>query len=318
MNRKFFKLKLADSDASADEGIIEGHLSVKGNVDLSNEVVKGGAFKKTLQESKGRLPILWQHNASEPIGMWEEMREDATGLYVKGRINLEVERGREVFALLKQGAIKGLSIGYDVILDKVEKGVRYLLELKLWEGSVVTFPCNPLAMVSTVKAAADNKFMAAWSEMNDRQQVNASMRVAFETLDTALYTAAWSQEVDDSEATAYIDEALTQFHAAVLALFTRKRGYAQSDMGVSEKSLAMQDERIVVFKTKVDQTFKALLKELEAVEPGDAAHSDPAERESGAAETPKEPGNAHSDGTEPSNFAGLLEAIRSATPPPLE
>jgi hypothetical protein len=309
INHKYFKLKLADAvTGSADEGVIEGHLSVKDNVDLAGEVVRPGAFKRTLAATGGKLPMLFSHDPREPIGMWEEMREDAKGLYVKGRINLEVARGREVYALLKQGAIKGLSIGYDVLVDEIVKGIRFLKEIKLWEGSVVTFPCNPLASVESVKSHGESKYMATFSEMNDRNQVNAGMRIAMQTLDDALYMAAWSQEVDDAEAAAYIDDALTQFKAAMTEMFARKRGFAQADMGASEKSLAMGSERLVAFQSKL----QALLEEGRKLDPGAAAHSnDP--NKAGPADEPKDPrSDAHSDGSE--TLAGLLDAIRTATP----
>lgn len=314
MNRRYFKLKL--SDATTDEGVIEGHLSVKDNVDLGGDVVKAGAFKRTLAATGGRVPILFNHSVNEPIGAWEEMREDDVGLYVKGRLNMEVSRAREIFALLKQGAIKGLSIGYDVVKDRVIDGKRHLLELKLWEGSVVVFPMNERAGVEAVKAhAAENKFMRSWGEMNDRNQCNAAMRVAFGTLEDALITAAWSQEVDDDEAAAFIDEALGQFHAAVLDLFRRKRGYAQADMGENNKTLALHDERLVVFMSKVDQTIKALQEEVGKSDSGNA-HSDET-TEAGPADEPQDSGEAaHSADSKP--LAGLLEAIQSATPPPLE
>lgn len=149
MERKYYRLKLSDVGAT---GEIEGHGSVANNVDLGLDVVRPGAFVKTLKESRGKLPILFNHDPGEPIGVWAEMHEDATGLRVKGQLNLEVERAREIHALLKQGAIKGLSIGYSIVKDKIEKGVRHLLELKLYEVSVVTFPMNELAQVDAVKA----------------------------------------------------------------------------------------------------------------------------------------------------------------------
>lgn len=308
MNRKWFRLKLAD--ATTDEGIVEGHLSVRDNVDLAGEVVKPGAFKRTLAASGGKLPMLFSHDPREPIGLWEEMREDGKGLYVRGKINLEVARGREVYALLKQGAIKGLSIGYDVIVDRVVKGVRELVELKLWEGSVVTFPCNPLATVESVKAmGADNKFLAAFSEINDRRACNAAIDSAFATLQDVFFAAAWSQEVDDGEAQAYVAEALKQFGEAMTELFARKRGYAQADMGVSEKSLAMSSERLVAFK----QQLKALLEEAGESDPGKLTHSDEPTKAGPADEPQDSSAAAHSDGSEDAMHV-LLDAIRTATP----
>src|SRR5690606_2540662 len=110
-----------------------------------------GAFKKTLQENP-RMPILWQHNPTEPIGVTLEAYEDGRGLKEKGQLNLETTRGREAYALLKQGALKGLSIGYDAVKEVWEGTKRILKEIRLWEWSLVTFPMNLEARVVEVKA----------------------------------------------------------------------------------------------------------------------------------------------------------------------
>ena len=71
--------------------------------------------------------MLWQHDPTQPIGVWDEVREDATGLWVKGRILTEVEKGREAAALLAAGAIDGLSIGYRTVrAERDGKGQRLL------------------------------------------------------------------------------------------------------------------------------------------------------------------------------------------------
>lgn len=148
-----FELKLVNLD---ETGTFSGYGSVFDNVDSVGDIIEAGAFTKTLKQFKGgvkKLPILWQHSSAEPIGVYTEMREDESGLFVKGQINLEVQKGKEAYSLLKQGAISGLSIGYyasDYFIDK--KGVRIIKEIKLFEISLVTFPANDLARVSDVKA----------------------------------------------------------------------------------------------------------------------------------------------------------------------
>lgn len=150
MNTKNYRFRIKSTDDATGE--FTGYAAVFGNVDLQNEVVEPGAFSKTLAEQKD-FPILWQHNADQPIGVTVSAVEDDKGLAVRGQINLETQTGREVYALLKQGAVKGISFGYDVIKDIVKNGVRRLLELKLWELSLVTFPANPAAQVLAVKSA---------------------------------------------------------------------------------------------------------------------------------------------------------------------
>ena len=95
-----------------------------------------------------RIKMLWQHDPAQPIGVWDEVREDNRGLYVKGRILQSVEKGREAIALIEAGAIDGLSIGYRTVkASKNTKGQRLLQELELWEVSLVTFPMLPSARV---------------------------------------------------------------------------------------------------------------------------------------------------------------------------
>jgi len=84
------------------------------------------------------------------------VREDATGLYVKGRLLESVARGREAAALVAAGAIDGLSIGYRTkAATKDKQGRRVLTELELWEVSLVTFPMLPSARVSSKGEAPD-------------------------------------------------------------------------------------------------------------------------------------------------------------------
>jgi len=135
----------------------EGYGSVFGVLDSYADIVAPGAFKRSLKEATavGRMPaLLWQHDSSSPIGVYEAMHEDATGLYVKGRLS-DTQLGREAYTLLKDGALSGLSIGFTTRKSKVdnESGVRTLTDVQLWETSLVTFPANDAARVTGVKAA---------------------------------------------------------------------------------------------------------------------------------------------------------------------
>ena len=137
----------------ADQGVrIEGYASLFGNVDQGRDVVDAGAYAASLARLAargGRVKMLWQHDPAQPIGVWDEVREDKRGLYVKGRILTDVARGREAAALIGAGAMDGLSIGYRTIkARKDDKGVRHLSELELWEVSLVTFPMLPEARVA--------------------------------------------------------------------------------------------------------------------------------------------------------------------------
>lgn len=140
-----------------EEGGFEGYASVFGNADLGNDVVVEGAFSKSIARrgAKG-VKMLYQHDAKQPIGVYDEITEDERGLRVKGRLALGTQRGREVYELMKMGAIDGLSIGYRVDAkgydydDKRKR--RYLKSVDLMEISAVTFPMNPKARVQAVKS----------------------------------------------------------------------------------------------------------------------------------------------------------------------
>jgi len=142
--------------ALGDDGTFEGYGSIFGNVDSYGDIVVKGAFEKTLKERKN-VKLLWQHDTREPIGVFTEMFEDTTGLVVKGQIAMDVQKGKEAYALLKMGAIDGLSIGYKTIRSKIDKksNSRLLTELKLFEVSVVTFPANEVSTVTAVKSEMD-------------------------------------------------------------------------------------------------------------------------------------------------------------------
>jgi HK97 family phage prohead protease len=143
--------RLGEDLAVTDGTVIEGYASYFGKLDKGGDTVKAGAYGKSLKalSAAGRsVKMLWQHDPAQPIGIWDEVREDAKGLYVKGRLLRDVEKGREAVALIEAGAIDGLSIGYRTIrAEKDGNGQRLLSELELWEVSLVTFPMLPDARV---------------------------------------------------------------------------------------------------------------------------------------------------------------------------
>lgn len=158
-----FGLNLKSIDS---QGRFAGYASVFNVVDNQRDIIKRGAFAQTL---KGRVPdvkLLWQHQQEEPIGVFDAIFEDSTGLYVEGRLLLDLQRAMEAYTLLKEGAIKGLSIGYSPVRYHIDAstGIRYLSEVELWEISLVTFPANAAANVTVVKQTptVSNKEMMDW------------------------------------------------------------------------------------------------------------------------------------------------------------
>lgn len=136
-----------------EDGIFEGYASVFDVVDHGMDVVARGAFRKSLDGGR-KVKMLWQHDPNKVIGVWDEMREDERGLYVKGRLLKDVQLGREAMTLMRAGAIDSMSIGYRTVEAAPEAGgrVRKLIEVDLFEVSVVTFPMNESARVTDVKS----------------------------------------------------------------------------------------------------------------------------------------------------------------------
>lgn len=150
------EVKLATAELSAVEadGSFSGYASLFGETDLNRDVVLPGAFLRSLgRRGAACVRMLFQHDPATPIGVWREVREDARGLFVRGRLMTEVAKAREVLALMRAGAIDGLSIGFRTVRGRTDAktGVRQLIEVDLWEVSVVTFPMLPAARVSAVK-----------------------------------------------------------------------------------------------------------------------------------------------------------------------
>lgn len=158
-----------------ETGEFTGYAAVFDNVDFYRDVIRRGAFAATIADWKGRgklPPILWQHNAACPIGPHLDMYEDEKGLYVKGKLLIEeIRQAKEAHALLKNGVISGMSIGFDVAEDGMEydgkTNVWNLTKLDLWENSLVTFPANPEAQVEEVKSILAAGKLPTPSEFED-------------------------------------------------------------------------------------------------------------------------------------------------------
>jgi HK97 family phage prohead protease len=151
---KHVSFKLEEKELGTD-GRFSGYASVYSNVDQGGDTVMPGAFLKALAPSAPKPKMLWQHDPTQVIGVWEELQDDEKGLRAKGRLLTEIQKGHEALILLKAGAIDGLSIGYRVTdreYTSTAKGtVRQIKSADLLEISVVTFPMNPKSLVTDVK-----------------------------------------------------------------------------------------------------------------------------------------------------------------------
>lgn len=229
------RLRLEIKEVTA-EGTFEGLLSTYGNVDAGGDVVEPGAYTKTLKEGGATRPLLWQHKTSDPIGLLT-LEDRPEGLWCKGRLLLDdaVPEARKAYALAKSGIVKGLSIGFESIKDSIESGVRHLKEIKLYEGSIVTFPMNDMALIVRVKALA-HKNGESKGDFNEELAQIQTLNAFYDTqsaLNEALCSLIWSEMTRD-EKIAAAETILAQFTEAFLAFWPDYLDTLQANYGPME------------------------------------------------------------------------------------
>jgi HK97 family phage prohead protease len=214
---KDFKFHVKDVVAKGNMGTFIGYASVYGNVDQQGDIVEKGAFTRTLQHKENQVVVLYQHDPNKPLGLGY-LEDSEQGLIIKGELNLDVQLAKETYALLKQGALKGLSIGYEVVkFDNTYRNknkIRLLKELKLWEVSLVTFPANPLSNVTSVKSVVpfhDDMPVAedgtAWDAAGARKRIKDFATDKEGKFDQKAYAAAflWYDESASDDENGYPD-----------------------------------------------------------------------------------------------------------------
>lgn len=194
--RQVFECEVKATDEQ--EGTFEGYASTFNNVDKGNDIVVSGAFRKSLRRRPyQKVKLLYQHRTDEPIGVFESMKEDENGLFVKGRLAMGTQKGRESYELLKMGALDAMSIGFkaDPKMQSYDerRRRRYLKEIDLMEVSLVTFPMNDKAIIHQVKGA--DRTIREWEDLlrdaGDLSRVDAKIGAK------ALITALEQREVED-------------------------------------------------------------------------------------------------------------------------
>ncbi len=155
MKMKHKQFVIHDLKMDDESRTVEGWASTFGNKDHGDDIIAAGAFSESIKARKPKM--LWQHDSSQIIGVWDSASETDQGLYVKGRI-LDTSLGNDAYTLAKAGAIDSMSIGYAVKDSSYDQktGVRTLKKLDLWEVSLVTFPMNDKATITMVKAAMED------------------------------------------------------------------------------------------------------------------------------------------------------------------
>ena len=132
-----------------NKGYFRGYASIFNSPDLTNDIITPGAFSASLGRRGARVvKMLYQHDASQIIGLWHLIKEDTHGLYVEGHLLLDIERAAEIWTLLQAGALDGLSIGFRTIRSQPSRlNYRIVQEIDLAEISIVTFPMHPEARI---------------------------------------------------------------------------------------------------------------------------------------------------------------------------
>ena len=150
--RKQVKFEVKSIDE--EKGTFEGYASVfRSTPDKVGDIVQPGAFKKTINDHNGEIPLFWMHDIMSPVGL-AKVEEDSHGLKVHGAFTRGVQKADESYLFMKQGVIKSMSIGYDVVKKELKSGVRYLQEVKVPDISLVvgSFAADDQALVTAVKA----------------------------------------------------------------------------------------------------------------------------------------------------------------------
>lgn len=155
MDRLYVETKIF----AEDDGAISGLAWKFGQGDRIGDWIEPGAFKSTALP----LPMLFGHDQNDPIGTWDAADEKSDGLHIRGKLLIDdVPRAREVRALVKSGAVRGISIGF--LTKKAENrkgGGRTIKALELLEASLVTLPMHPGARVTSAKSAVEALRLAA-------------------------------------------------------------------------------------------------------------------------------------------------------------
>ena len=137
-------------------GVFSGYASKFGGVDSYGDTIVAGAYKKTLKKRERPVQLRWNHYG-DVIGKWTRIEEDENGLYVEGELTPGHSKASDVYALLKHGAVTGLSIGYrPVQIRELGDGKRELKEIELIEISVVESPADNAAHIGDVKSVIDS------------------------------------------------------------------------------------------------------------------------------------------------------------------
>lgn len=210
------------------EGTFEGLLATYNSVDLTGDMIEPGAFTKSLQENGNIIPLLWQHDTKQPIGSLT-VTDTTEGLQVKGSLLIGTPVADYAYRTIQDTPVKGLSIGYDTVKSVWEGAVRKLKELRLWEGSIVTFPADTHALIRSVKHAKQTKDMFN-AELAERQ-LYATGQQAMDALGDALNSLFWDGSLGDGDKVSMASASIQQFSDVYLKWLPEFLGFMRQEYG---------------------------------------------------------------------------------------
>jgi len=193
-----------------DGGRIEGLLAGFGDVDHGGDKLLPGCLTKSLATRTTPLPMLLFHDMKRPIGAWKEWQERSEGLYVKGSLTLSTRDGQEAHALARDGALTGLSIGWQPVRGDVDQktGTRHVSEALLNEGSLVAIPLHARTRVTAIKSITNARDIA-----EILQEAGLSGRKAKVAAGAAWKTLNENDDASDDEVRAILNQSAARIAA---------------------------------------------------------------------------------------------------------
>ena len=311
--RKVLDLNL-QLKALGHDGTFTGDLSVYDFVDYGGDATEKGCFTKTLKESGGRVPMLWQHDMHRPIGAME-LTDGDTALEVKGILNMDVPDAKIAHSMMRfnkaNGITTGLSMGYIPVKDQVKDGVRYLQEVKLLEGSVVTLAANRLCAISDVKqrGALRSPERKSFSEELEEAQVSSLFYQIVNALWSELANCVYGDDGDDQDkVSAGCAQAFTDASSAFADYIKRRFAMLASDTDGDAQYMSFPETAVA---QKAIANLETLVQALKAKSRATSTEAGAAATP-GAANQPNEPGAAHSDELTPEQKLRIRQFTKEA------
>lgn len=261
-------------------GVFHGSMATE-HRDRSGDIIAPEAFDKTLARYKkdGRnIRLFYQHQHNDlPIGIIpiKSVKKDDKNWDVKGELNLDTQKGREVYSLMKQGALSDLSIGYTPNETDWKGKTRIIKELELWEVSVVSEPANPKAVISEVKKATSFIDLSLAPRETTWDQAKAMLRVRKFTgsvdnpSDSYKKAFMWYDEENEDNFTAYklpyadvIDGRLKAIPQAIIGIAAVLRG-ARGGVDIPTSDKTKVAAHVNKYYEKMDMESPLKSKELE-------------------------------------------------------